>query len=165
MKQLLVIMTVFLITISCEKETGSGLEIYLLKAYQTKTSSKEIISGTEKLGKNPIISYQNIIYYDSADFYFKIDSAKAKELNLTAWSTQGTAFSLTVEGTVIYSGYFMPGYSSYAADWFILDPLSTDSKIYVRPGFPMNIRKLFSIDPRNDSRIIALLKKDNKLKN
>jgi hypothetical protein len=124
----------------------------------------EIISGTEKLNKNPIISYQDIIYYDSTDFYFKIDSAKAKELNLRAWSTQGTAFSLTVEGTIIFSGYFMPGYSSSGADWFILDPLSVDSKIYVRPGYPVDISKLISIDPRNDSRIISLLKKDNKLK-
>jgi hypothetical protein len=165
MKRFAVIITVFLITLSCEKENVSGLEIYLLKDYQTKAPGMEIIAGSEKPGKSPIISYQDIIYYDSTDFCFKIDSAKAKELNLINWSTQGTAFSLTIDGSVIYSGYFMPGYSSSGADWFTIDPLSIDSKIYVRPGYPMDISKLIGIDPRNDERIIELLKKDNKLKN
>jgi len=165
MKRFFVIMTVFLFAlVSCEKDSGSGLEIYLLTDYQKKTSSSEIIAGSERLSKNPIIYYNDIISYDSTDHYFQIETTKAEELNLMKWTTQGTAFSLTINKSIIYSGYFMPGYSSLGLDWISIDPLSTDSKIRVSLGYPGDWSQLADIDPRNDDRIINLLKKDNKLK-
>jgi hypothetical protein len=113
MKRLLIIMTVFSCTlITCEKDSVSGLEIYLLTDFQKKSSSYEIISGSEKLSKNPIISYNEIILYDSTDHVFQIETSKAQELNQKNWSVQGIAFSLTINKSIIYSGYFMPGYSS-----------------------------------------------------
>jgi hypothetical protein len=166
MKKLLAILTVFItILTSCEKDSGFGLEIYLLKDYQTKSSSQEIISGSEKLYQNPIIYYQNIAYYDSTDHFFKIDSLKAIELNHINWPTQGTAFALTIDRTIIYSGYFIPGYSSSGSGWICIDPLSINGKIRVTLGYPGDQSNLISIDPRNDDRIIGLLKGDNKLKN
>ena len=165
MKRFTIILTVFLIfLVSCEKDSGFGLEIYLLTDYQTKSTGKEIIAGTESLSKSPIIYYHDIIYYDSTNYYFQIDTIKAKELNHKNWATQGTAFSLTINGSIIYSGYFVPGYSSSGVDWFSIDPLSVNSKIYIRLGYPMDLSKLDNIDPRNDERILNLLQKDNKLK-
>jgi hypothetical protein len=165
MKKLFAILTVFISALSsCEKDSGFGLEIYLLKAYQTKSPSQEIISGSEKLYQNPIIAYQNIAYYDSTDHYFKIDSLKIMELNHKQWPTQGTAFALTINRTIIYSGYFIPGYSSTGSDWISIDPMSITGKIRITLGYPGDQQKLISIDPRNDERIIRLLKADNKLK-
>jgi hypothetical protein len=123
----------------------------------------EIITGSEKLSTNPIIYYHDITSYDTTEHFFLINSKKAEELNHKNWSIQGTAFSLTINGKTIYSGYFMPGYSSSGADWLIIDPFSTDSKINVRLGYPAELPSLIAIDPRNDARIISLLQKDNKL--
>jgi hypothetical protein len=165
MKRLLIIMTVFSCAlITCEKDSISGLEIYLLTDFQKKSSSYEIISGSEKLSKNPIISYNEIILYDSTDHVFQIESSKAQELNQKNWSVQGIAFSLTINKSIIYSGYFMPGYSSLGIDWIAIDPLSIDSKIRVTIGYPGDWPQLAGRDPRNDDRIINLLLKDNKLK-
>ena len=164
MKQFIIILIVILIIpVCCEKDSGFVLEIYLLTDYRTKTPGMEIISGSERLSGSPIIYYHQIISYDSTDHCFRIETSKANELNHISWSTRGTAFSLTIDREIIYSGYFMPGYSSSGADWFSIDPLSVDSKIYVRLGYPGDIPRLRDIDPRNDARIINLLKKDNKL--
>jgi hypothetical protein len=165
MKRYFVIMTVLLLAIvSCEKDSVSGLEIYLLTDYQKKSSSFEIIAGSEILSKNPIIYYSEIVSYDSTDHYFQIETTKAQELNQKTWSVQGTAFSLTINKSIIYSGYFIPSYSSLGIDWITIDPLSIDSKIRVSLGYPVDWNPLKDRDPRNDVRIIDLLIKDNKLK-
>jgi len=165
MKRLIAIMTVLSFAlISCEKDSQTGLEIYLLTDFQKKPSSSEIISGSEKLSKNPIIAYNEIILYDSTDHYFQIDESKANEFNKKSWSVSGTAFSVTLNRSIIYSGYFMPGYSSLGLDWIAIDPLSINSKIRVSLGYPGDWPQLVKPDPRNDDRIINLLLKDNKLK-
>ena len=165
MKRFIVIMTVLLLVlVSCEKDSVSGLEIYLLTDYQKKSSGFEIIAGSETLSKNPIIYYSEIVSYDSTNHYFQIETTKAQELNQKKWSVQGTAFSLTINKLIIYSGYFMPSYSSLGIDWITIDPLSIDSKIRVSLGYPVDWNQLKDRDPRNDVRIIDLLIKDNKLK-
>jgi hypothetical protein len=165
MKGLLSVISVSMFALaSCEKDTGTGLEIYLLTNYQKKSSSFEIISGSEMLSKNPIISYKEIVMYDSTDHEFEIDPAKAQEFNQKKWSVQGTAFALTIDKSIIYSGYFMPGYSSLGIDWISIDPLSIDSKIRVSLGYPVDWPALANRDPRNDKRIISLLQRNKKLK-
>jgi hypothetical protein len=165
MKQIVILLTGFLIFLTCcEKDSGNGLEFYLLKDYQKVASSSEIIAGSEKLDKYPIISYNEIISYDSTNHYFQIETAKAQEFNKQNWSVQGTAFALTINRSVIYSGYFMPGYSSLGLDWISIDPLSSESNIRVSLGYPGDWSQLSNRDPRNDYRIINLLKQDKKLK-
>jgi hypothetical protein len=165
MKRVFVILAIFLgFTAGCEKAPQSGLEIYLLTDYQTKSPGKEIIAGSEMLSKDPLIYYNDIISYDSTDHCFLIGTSKIQELNHKEWSVQGTAFSLTINRSVIYSGYFMPGYSSLAIDWISIDPLSVDSKIRVSLGYPGDLSQLANHDPRNDERIINLLLEDHKLK-
>jgi hypothetical protein len=154
MRSIVIKLTFFLIILtSCEKDSGFGLEIYY-----------EIIAGSEKLYKNPIISYNEIISYDSTNHYFQIDATKAQEFNKEKWSVSGTAFAVTINRSVIYSGYFMPGYSSLGLDWISIDPLSIDSKIGVFLGYPGDWSQISNRDPRNDYRIISFLKHDNKLK-
>lgn len=163
-KRLAFILSITLISLAgCEKDSGIGLEIYLLDDYNTPTTSDEIITGSEKLAKNPIINYHDIIYYDSTEYYFKIGTGKAEEMNKINWVTQGTAFALTINKSIIYTGYFMPGYSSSGIRWFTMDPFSTDGRIFIGLGYPVDYTPLRSIDPRNDKRIIDLLISDNKL--
>jgi hypothetical protein len=154
----------FLVLISCEKDSETGLEVYLLTDFQKKSSSPEIISGSEKLSDNPLITYNEIVMYDSTEHEFELAPSKARELNNISWSVTGTAFALTINKSIIYSGYFIPGYSSLGLDWLVIDPLSVDSKIRISLGYPGNWTQSGSRDPRNDYRIISYLQKDNKLK-
>lgn len=165
MKKILVILTIFLsILVSCEKDSGFGLEIYFLDDYKTPLYSKEIIAGSEKLSKTPIVYYHDIIYYDSTDYYFKLEISKADELKHLNWSADGKAFSLTINKSIIYSGYFDTNSSSAGVDWIVINPYSIDSSVPIRLGYPVEPSRLVSNDPRNDDRIINLLRKDNKLK-
>lgn len=162
MKNISIILTALVLTLSgCEKNSDFGLEIYLLKDYQTKQNSFEIISGTEKLSKDPIIDYNNVVSYDSTDHYFVIDSLKAQQMSKTVWPTSGTPFAVTVNRQIIYSGYFIPGFSSMGADWYSIDPLALQRKLRVTLGYPVDQVK--NQDLRNDLRIITLLIKDHKL--
>ncbi len=129
---ILVLSFSILVLFGCEKDSGIGLEIYTLRSYQTKPNSQEIISGTEKLTKNPIISYNDILFYDSTNHYFMIDSLKGNELRKINWPTNGTPFALTINKEVIYSGNFVPGYSSSGSDWYTIDPLNLGGKLRVR---------------------------------
>jgi hypothetical protein len=150
--------------ISCEKETGSGIEVYILKDYETVPGSKEIVSGSETIEKAPFIYYNQINYYDSIDCFFNLSADKAEELNRTNWPTEGKAFSLTLDKSVIYSGYFIPGYSSSGCDWITIEPLNVDSNIHIYLGYPGNQSNHIENDPRNDKRIINYLIKDGKLR-
>jgi hypothetical protein len=164
MKKILVILTIFIsILVSCKKDSGFGLEIYLLDDFKTPLNSLEIIAGSEKLSKTPIIYYHNIIYYDSTDYFFKLDLSKAEELKHMDW-TYRKAFSLTIDKTIIYSGYFDTYSSNAGVDWIVINPLSIDSSVDIKLGYPVVPNRLRSNDPRNDGRLIDLLKKDNKLR-
>ena len=62
MKSLFIIITVITSALaSCEKQSESGLEIYLLTDFQKKSPGAEILSGSEKLSENPLISYNDIV--------------------------------------------------------------------------------------------------------
>jgi hypothetical protein len=164
MKKLVVILTVLIITLSgCEKDSGIGLEIYILQDYQTETPSHEIISGSEKLSKDPLIYYSEIISYNSTDHFFVIDPVKADQLRKKSWPTSGTPFALTIDKQIIYSGHLIPGYSSSGSDWYSIDPLSLGGKLRVTLGYPGDQPNFRDTDRRNDPRIINLLDKDHKL--
>lgn len=165
MKKAATILTLFILIFSgCEKDSGTGLEIYTLKDYETKSNSHEIIQGSEKLTKDPVIYYGDIIYYDSADHFFVIDSIKARKLSGINWPTGGTPFALAIDRNVIYSGYFIPGYSSSGSDWYSIDPINIGGRLRVSLGYPGDRPDFKDPDRRNDSRIINLLRQDNKLR-
>lgn len=164
MKKLITFLAVLILTLSgCEKDSGFGLEIYILKDYQTKPNSHEIISGSEKLSKDPIIYYHDVISYDSTDHFFVVDSIKARQMAKTDWPTSGTPFALTINRQVIYSGHFIPGYSSSGSDWYSIDPLSLRGRLRVTLGYPGDQINFKDSDRRNDARIINQLNQDNKL--
>jgi hypothetical protein len=164
MKKLSVILTFLILTLAgCEKDSGIGLEIYLLEDYQTKAYSHEIISGSEKLSKDPNIYYTEIISYNATEHFFVIDPAKADQMRKKSWPTSGTPFALTINKQIIYSGHLIPGYSSSGSDWYSIDPLTLGGKLRVTLGYPGDHPNFGDADRRNDPRIINLLGKDNKL--
>jgi hypothetical protein len=164
MKNLIALFLFVVLLLSCKKESGNGIEIYFLDDYKTITGSREIIPGSEKLAKNPYIYYDQINYYDSTEHILNLTSVKAEEINHNNWPMGGKTFSLTIDKSIIYSGYFIPGYSSVSCDWINIDPMNSDSKFRIGLPIPVAGYNHTIIDPRNDERIINYLKKDNKLR-
>ena len=113
-----------------------------------------------RLGEN-IVNYCEIIGYDSIiHTFFLNDRARERILKYPT-----SSFAVAVDGTIIYIANFIPGYSSTSCEQCIrIDPYSVDNKYRVELGYPES--NLYTgDDPRNDERIIKLLKQDNKLIN
>ena len=163
------IILIISVVMGCEKYNeyqGDGLEIYLLKSYETNDSSNEIKTSSIILKNYPIVRYSDIISYDSLIHAFKIIESKKDELQDKKWSMSGNGFAIAINKEIIYSGYFWSGLSSMSCDWIIIDPtvyLYDNSELRVELGYPAENEELLSRDPRNDERIINLLQKDSKL--
>jgi len=77
----------------------------------------------------------------------------------------GSAFALTIDKEVIYTGYFWASFSSLMCDWIIIDPLNISGKneLTVKLGYPGMVVGDTIPDKRNDKRLLDVLRMDNKL--
>lgn len=153
---------------SCEKDTKSEEEIkgnvyfYLLKSYETRKNSTEIILSTAEIADKPLIDYKDIISYNSDLSVYNI-SKKARELILSLITeVSGPAFAVTIDKKIVYAGYFWPVTSSMSCDWTNIDPLFIDfwDGLKVMPGDNRDKQ-----NPANDSSLIEIFKRDKKLIN
>jgi hypothetical protein len=160
------LLTVAFIISSCEKDTRSEEEIkgdvyfYLLKSYETKNNSSEIITSTAQIADKPLINYKDIISYNSDLSVYNI-SKKAREKILSLITdVSGPAFAVTIDKKIIYVGYFWPVTSSASCDWTNIDPLFIDfwDGLKVMPGDNWD-----KPNPGNDSSLIEIFKRDKKL--
>ena len=147
----------------CEKDeinSNSKVELYLLDSYSKVQNSFQIDETTIKTQASPLISYTDFISYDSTNYTFELsDKAKYAIANMEH-SVPGVAFAVKANGTLIYSGYFWPSYSSASCDWIVIDPIMTSvgNKITVSLGYPGLFQGQVIPDNRNDSRIIDILR-------
>jgi hypothetical protein len=153
---------------SCEKDVKNEEEIkgnvyfYLLKSYETKNNSSEIITGTAQIADKPLIEYKDIISYNSDLSVYNISKkARGKILSLIT-DVSGPAFAVTVDKKIVYAGYFWPVTSSLSCDWTNIDPLFIDfwDGLKVMPGDNRD-----EANPANDSILIEIFKRDKKLIN
>lgn len=160
-----------LIAFGCKKdepsETSDGkIELYLIDTYSKVGHSYQIDESSVVTKDTPLISYSDILSYDSSEYAFELsDKALAAIKNLEL-SVYGLPFAIKANGTLIYTGYFWPSYSSASCDWVVIDPIMANigNKIQVRLGYPGLIQGQTIQDKRNDERIIQILKLDHKLK-
>ena len=126
------------------------------------TTRKSVITKNSAL-----LSYSDLLSYDSTEHKFAI-SDKAMEIiiNLKPGSASGLPFAVKANDTLIYTGYFWPGYSSLSCNWIVIDPVMTniEKKMKVNLGYPGLFQGDFIPDKRNDPRIIKIFKMDRKLK-
>ena len=152
----------------CEKDginSNSKVELYLLDSYSKVENSFQIDETTIKTQSFPLISYTDFISYDSTNYTFELsDKAKYAIANMEH-SVHGVAFAVKANGTLFYSGYLWPSYSSASCDWIVIDPIMTSvgNKMTVSLGYPGLFQGQVIPDNRNDSRIIEIFKNDNKL--
>ncbi len=152
---------------SCKKSNeikpSGQIDFYLLESYNS--NNFQIDESSIKLQNVPLINYSDIIWYDSTNHSFKItNDAKTKIKNLNH-STHGIAFAVLADNNLVYSGYFLPSYSSQSCNWIVIDPIEVDiySEMKVKIGYPGLMQDVTIPDKRNDKQIINILARDNKL--
>jgi hypothetical protein len=163
-----ILLTAIFIISSCEKDVKNEEEIkgnvyfYLLKSYETKNNSSEIITSTAQIADKPLIDYKDIISYNSDLSIYNI-SKKAREKILSLITdVSGPAFAVTIDKKIIYVGYFWPVTSSASCDWTNIDPLFIDfwDGLKVMQGESRD-----NPNPGNDSSLIEVFQRDKKLIN
>ena len=149
-------------------EKGEGLCIYLTKVEYTSDLSYQNfdIESVPILG-NPIISYDDIISYDTTSHIVKLsfsrDSLKSK---LGQIGVYGTPFLVILDSSKIYGGWFWTSLSSIPCHWVVIetdclfDSLKTN-EIRIILGYP-NEDHFRGEDPRNNKKIFDRLVEDGK---
>lgn len=149
---------------SCDKydtDIEGDVAIYLLDEYTTGEGSRSILNSGIVLEDEPIVSYNEIISYNSVTHTFKITGAAAEKLT----DLYQSAFAVTIEGVIIYTAYFWSALSSQIVDWVVTDlvTVSQSNKMEIKLGYPYLMEDMNIPDNRNDNRILSVFKRDNKL--
>ena len=73
-------------------------------------------------------------------------------------SIGGIAFAVTANEELVYTGYFVPSYSSASVQWIVIDPLfwHLTNRMYVNLGYPGLFEGAVIPDHRNDERILKI---------
>ena len=115
------IILVFILALtSCERydtDIEGDVDIYLLDQYQTEYSSSAILNERLVLSDEPVIPYSEIVKYNSNDYSFELKQSAIDRIE----DKFGSAFAVTVDNEVIYTGYFWAAYSSSIVDWLVID--------------------------------------------
>jgi hypothetical protein len=163
MKTTFVILTVLLISTSCKKEkinpdAGTNVEFYLIDNYTTDQLDMPINEDSATLNDTVLISYSEIISYNSKTYEFKVSEEVLERLNYYQ------AFAVTVDKEIIYTGYFWASFSSLIVNWVVIDILFTENNmLHVQLGYPGLLEGMSIPDRRNDTRILDVMQRDNKL--
>jgi hypothetical protein len=155
----------------CEKNdnnlrSNGKVELYMINSCLTIDNSSQIDENSVITDSLPLITYSEFLSYDSTECIFELSNNAIEAIGSLKHSVHGLAFAIKANDTLIYTGYFWPGYSSASCDWIVIDPLMTSisNKIQVKLGYPGLVQGQIIEDKRNDSRIIRIFKQDNKLK-
>jgi len=162
------IFLLFLAVTSCnENDPPLGIhgkvELFEVEQFETIDNTDQIDETTVVTKKIPLVKYEDLLSYDSKEYKFDI-SEHGRQLFEDPPVKTG-AFAIKANGELIYTGYFVPGYSSRLWLWNIIDPLMIDysGDCHVRritlqggniPSYP---------DKRNDPSILAIFRRDKKL--
>jgi len=169
-KQLLfsTLLTVSLFTIlSCNEnddpQSIGKVELYEIEQFETINNTDQIDESTVITKKAPLLYYEDLLSYNSKEFKF-ILSGHAQQI-LEGHPIKTGAFAIKANGELIYTGYFVPGYSSRLWFWNVIDPLmaSFNGACYVRRITLLGGNQPTYDDKRNDPRILEIFRRDHKL--
>lgn len=168
-KKIILLLCLFPIFLfSCQEEgpdVPGEVEFYLLDFYECYFESAGIDTATMVLDENPFLNYAALKSYNSRDYFFKVSDDAKDKIEGMEHSVAGVAFAVLANKEVIYTGYFLPSYSSISLQWIVIDPVSWHLKnqMFVKLGYPGQIDGLEIPDLRNDERILQIFRRDRKL--
>ena len=164
---LILVLLIFFISISCDDDAPSviatSVEIFEIEEYETFSGTDQIDPSTVKIKTSPLFGFADLLSYNANEYKFKLSESAKKALEDNA-IVEG-AFAVMVNDELIYSGYFVPGYSSRLYAWYVIDPLYCS---FAGECFVMRIEIAGDNQPsyddvRNDSRILHAFKNVGKL--
>jgi len=166
MHKLLILFSLSLASASCDREEdgsiGENVEFHMLKSFETtQEGSLEIDETCIQLDPVVLIAYDELLSYDPEACSFKIEEDVFERLEYQS------AFAVTVDGEIIYTGYFWSSISSRTVDWIVIDLLKTEIMdeyhLSVELGYPGLFEGMVIPDRRNDERILSVFHRDGKL--
>jgi hypothetical protein len=151
--------------LSCKKEgvsAGERVEIYLLKTVKVVNGKCQIDAVGSVREDTPVVKNTDIFEYAAANYRFKLSDSSIQKINKFY---DGTPFAVTVDKKIIYYGIFKPGFSSSSCDHSItMAVYFSTGEIRLNLGYPGSVPNSSIDDQRNNSLLIATLKKQGKLK-
>jgi hypothetical protein len=137
------------------------MAVQLIYDFEINPSNHEIIPESIKKFGEIMVSYDEIIKYDTTHFTFKLSNGASERINQLNLGATGPAFALIINKKVIFGGYFWAGYSSTSCDWIVMESYGANNRFAISLGYPPHFE--LNPDPRKDKRIIDVLSIDNKL--
>jgi hypothetical protein len=155
---------IFISLVSCEKynkDIEGDISIYLLEDFNTVDNSMVIEADGIVLADDPIISYGEILEYNSEEYSFRLTS----EASTLVGREFGSAFAVTLEDKIIYTGYFWSSVSSAIVDWVVADITlyEYNNVMTVQLGYPWLSDSMNIPDRRNDIDLLSVFARDGKL--
>lgn len=157
------------ISFSCEEKqsadpVGEGVELYLLDTFQTVYPTAQIDPSTVAIADEPLISYREFLSYNPQTHVFTITGNATEKIKAIEHSVYGAAFAVLAANSLIYTGYFWPGYSSASCNWVVIDPIMVEmhNELKVELGYPGPMGDSIP-DKRNHPKILEIFKGDHKL--
>ena len=162
------IILLFLFFTACEKnnENVTGVvELYLLEVYETVGETPEIDLATVILAPEPLLGYPDFKSYNAKEYYVKVTDDARETIEEMDHSVAGVPFAVTADEEVVYTGYFVPAYSSISMQWIVIDPVfwRLNNRMYVALGYPGQFEGSVIPDHRNDPRILDIFRRDGNL--
>lgn len=144
-----------------DKDIVGEVDFYLLDEYNRKSDSYAILSTGIVLEATPVLTYDEIRSYNSKSRTFDIDPAAAERMK----DLYQSAFAVTIDGDIIYTGYFWSPFSSQIVDWVVTDLLTmeTSDRLEMDLGYPSLMDWMEIPDDRNDRRLLSVFNRDGKL--
>ncbi len=166
MRQAIFFTSAIIICLSCSKQNAAGgevVEIYLLKTSQTFFGKCQIDPTASALEDAAVIKNNDILFYFKSSHEFKLSNEAFQKVKTFLGRTP---FAVTVDKQVIYYGFFMPSIMSSSCDHSITMDIAWpgDNKVVLRLGYPGLPAGATIDDQRNNSRLLATLKAQDKLR-
>ncbi len=147
-----------------EISPGKKVELYLLESFETVDNTCQIDEEAVKLQDWPLIGYSDFVSYDASEHIFELSDPGNEYISDQGFTLHGEPFAITVDGEIIYTGYFWAGFSSTGCLWVVTDPFFADDiGLQIQLGYPGEIDGVEIPDRRNDPRILATFRQDGKL--
>jgi hypothetical protein len=151
--------------VGCQKtemDLDNTIAFYTLKELSTLGQGFAIDESRVKIGNELLIEYDDLISYNVSTHTFTISDALAKKMNGIKLENPyyQKPFALAIGKEIVYTGYFWSLLSSLSCDWITASPLG--DQLIIMLGYPGTTGQPVN-DRRNDTRILDILKRDDKL--
>lgn len=157
-----------LLILSCVKseeveQIDRKVELYLLQDYQTIGNTDHIDESSIILNLEPLLMYHDFVYYNAKEFKYVLTEHGKEQLDVI--ESYHTAFAVLANEELIYTGYFVPGFSSRGWFWNVIDPISASrsGNCYVNRFVLQSTDRSPYPDKRNDARILDVFRSDGNL--